>query len=255
MKLKRFLSALSLLLALSSPCLAAEPFDVAWMNAAIVGGGSAAAACSPTYAKTENFEGAGICYTGDVTYTNCTNSFGKSGTFNFKYATAPAPMEGSYSLLIDESGGLGYASLSVTAGDNYYVQFMFSVPVLPAAYKDIFSWRSSSTAKGRIQVSNTGAVRVYNGTKYASTVGTLTAGTVYYIQAGYTKGIGTDGTGYVAWSTTSTLPTSGNNYASIANGDANSQIDTLYFGAGASAVSFIYDRIRVSASDMCTPSP
>ena len=59
------------------------------------------------YLYSEDFEGSENCYSGDTTYQNCDNSeawaieTGTADDLNFQYATSPAPLEGSYSLLIN----------------------------------------------------------------------------------------------------------------------------------------------------------
>jgi hypothetical protein len=70
-----------------------------------------------------------------------------------------------------------------------------------------------------VQIQSSG-LRAVCGTANATTVATLSAGTTYYCWAYYSKGSGANAIYKVAFSTSKTKPTSGNNFAGGSNGSS-----------------------------------
>jgi hypothetical protein len=100
-----------------------------------------------------------------------------------------------------------------------------------------------------------GALRVVCGTANATTVSTLSANTLYYGRIRYLKGTGANAVASVEFSTSKTLPGSGNGFAQTTTGSsANNVLDVFMvvndptFGGGIAGV--IYDDFSFSPSSI-----
>lgn len=217
-------------------------------------GGTASPACSPTYLFSENFDCSSGCATncsGTDGLTNCTNTWTISGTVNFQ----ATPIEGTYSVEVDQTSTAGYAYLGFTAQDNAYAHFIFSIDTLPAATKGIIYFTATSSAKVYVKLASNGKFLIYNGSATATVTDAISQGTAYHVWFGGTKGNG-DGTAYVAFSTTSTKPACpGTACAQVTTGNGNAQVNRLYLGNDSTAHKLTFDHIGVSATDICSPTP
>lgn len=94
-----------------------------------------------------------------------------------------------------------------------------------------------------------GPMRIYNGSTFAATVSNVSTNTPYYIWMHWKS----DGTGDVAFSTTTTRPTGGNNYASVSGGNGTTACTRISIGTTSSGWAAIYDNVKVSATGYPTP--
>lgn len=98
-----------------------------------------------------------------------------------------------------------------------------------------------------IRVNSDGTMRIDHGAISSNTVATVTAGTTYNVWARYKIGAGTDGVGELAFSTTTTKPTSGSGFVSLANGTETAPVTLCRLGnlSFVRTIDFIYDKVRV----------
>jgi len=139
---------------------------------------------------------------------------------NADYTTSPAPLNGSQSLLLRGTSGNGaYTILNTPAGTTQmHLRWMMIITNTVVSNSRLI-WCADNAAVSQMQVQiQSSGLRVVCGTANATTVATLSAGTLYYCWADYVKGSGANATAKVAFSTSKTRPTSGNNFASLSNG-------------------------------------
>lgn len=198
-------------------------------------------ASGSSYLFEENFEAPG--------YQNSWTESG-SGTITPTYATAPAPLQGSYSLRL-----LGVAqqptTYSVLSSDQgtLYVYFLCNIASLPGDY--FFSLRNSSNVTVLELLVDSTLLRVRNGSSGgASTVTSFSAATTYHIWLKYVKGTGANSTSEVWFSTTGIKPADGsNNYAIKTGGNATTDVNRVYFGLPSNSTwNGIFDRVLCSTS-------
>jgi hypothetical protein len=249
-------------LLIGSPVFAANTYSGATFQGAVVGGGTEAG-CTPSYVFTENADCSSGCAancSGTDGLANCFNTWTPSGTVTF---TGNA-LEGSNSIRVDETGGVGSAYLAFTAADNAYVHLIFTISANPSTSKLISGLRTTSTERGKLQITSTGQLRIYHGTVYGTTAGTMTAGTAYHIWYSYEKDPGGGaGKAYAMFSDTSTKPDTStcaglhNNCVYISTGDGATTVNRLYLAAGTTAKVLTFDHIGVSTAggDICSPTP
>lgn len=171
-----------------------------------------------------------------------------AGTPVWGYTTAPAPLEGSYSLAIDSSSDSSRMSFTDTGEVWGYFMMVVDATILSGS-RDLFRVRNSGGTDilKIIHFSTTGSLRVYNGTLNSST-GTfvMTAGSVCHLWWYYKKGTGADGVSTVWINTTSTKP--GSPDCSRTGGNATTDAAQNMFGSTGSTGTIIFDKVRVSSS-------
>jgi hypothetical protein len=203
---------------------------------------SAAYTLNSTYLISENFDGSAACGGGA---TNCqiawTDTTAGAPTANFAYATAPAPLEGSFSLRIASSGAILGKVASYTAQDTVYFYLLLNHTTLVGGANSFGILDGSGNVV--LDVSNANPeFRLHCGTVTAFST-SITQGTTYSVWGDYTKGTGANAVCHLYHSTTTTKPGSPN--ITITNGDATAQAASVRLGSFSTAV-HLYDHVRVS---------
>lgn len=235
---------LTILFILLLPCL-----SWGW-GTMIMGGGvpAAPASCGAgTELLCENFDGSTAC--GDGSHTNCNNTWTVSGapTFDFNYATAPAPLEGTYSFRINMSTGddeTGWYK-AFTASDA--VHFFYIVNAHLRTLSNINFMITDSAGALLMAVNNAGyEFNIMCGTVNAYSATTMAVDTTYYIWGDYTKGTGANAVCHLFHSTDTTK---GAADITITNGDATGQAArAVLYQSSIASNDFIMDKIRVGTS-------
>jgi len=139
-----------------------------------------------------------------------------------------------------------------TAQSTCYYYFLFqTADGTPSSAQFIAQLRNSSDAAVVSIVLNTdGTLSVRGaGAPGSTTVGTLSDNTNYHVWVSYTKGTGANAQASVGFSTNGVRPTSGNNYASLTNGNATTDAERAYInGLSGLNIAAYYDRVLVSSS-------
>jgi hypothetical protein len=244
------------ILCISTSALAVEPIDFSKSYAlstaiqAVVSAGGAAAGCGggTSYLLCENFDGSSAC--GDGSHTNCDNEwvhFG-AGTMDFNYATSPAPLEGSYSARMAAGENDGYYH-AFTASDTVYFYFIFN-PVTRGTSNQFFAITAADDTN-LMYVTNSG----YELSTYCGTVlgyeANMVQGTTLHIWGDYTRdsdGGAASAVCHLYSSTTSTKP--GSPTITTTNGTGTAQAARVRFYQSSGAGDTIWDKIRVSTSDI-----
>jgi len=184
----------------------------------------------------ENFDGVQLCVASDG--SNCNNTWVAAGTGTATFNTTSPAMEGTNNVLLDGSANVISLYYTIATQTTMYGYAQIYVNALPAAGFRVLSFADSGGSnKGYVSIGTTGRLSINNGTSTSitadSAAGKIAAQTLYHVWWGYTKGTGSDGTYFVAFSSTGIMPTSGDNYASGTNGNANSDIARVYLSVGA----------------------
>jgi hypothetical protein len=215
--------------------------------------------CGNTVLLCEDFDGASSCYTSGP--SNCWNTWtqGSGDANNFSYATSPAPLEGSYSLLITEPTS-GYTALnksfSASSTVNAYILFKPTI------------WEGNSAGVGGVSFSNsTGAteycslsknanetLRLSNGTVTADGSTVLSTSHAYTIWVEYVAGSGSNGVSRVYLAVDSTTKP-GSPEVEITNGDATASPVRLNLWGFYLQAQVVIDHIRVSTSSIGSNPP
>lgn len=218
--------------------------DAAGNDAATIIDGAVTNATSGAYLVDENAESG--------TPAGWTNT----ATFNWAYATAPAPLVGSASLGVTGSTG---NSIRDWGADNSDVWFYLRVYNPAGSTNHTVSLLNSSGAEVCGIAFRTDRVSIYHGGTSASDFNTaLTAQAEVW--GHYVKGSGANGalTVYINNAVTGTRPTTtvpGTSIvASIAAGAGITDARRIKLGSGTTGV-WIYDKIRVSASSIGNSPP
>lgn len=198
----------------------------------------------------EDFDGSSQCTAG---YTsNCRGAWLiAAGTPDYDYGTS---IEGTYSLYLDASSAAVTMYKSFTSATDMHAFMMVKPASISASNRTLFTFTETTTGRLTVTLNAAGTLKVAHGTVTATTVSAMSAGTVYYVWAGYTKGTGGDGAAYVAFSSTTTKPGVGNNYASVTTGDATTNVDRIYLQAG-TVSQIIFDHIRLNSSTFGSNPP
>lgn len=88
-----------------------------------------------------------------------------------------------------------------------------------------------------------------NTVNQAFTVSTLSINTLYYVWVHYIAGTGANSFASVAFSTTLSEPTSGNNFASFSNGSDTRPIEAIMF-RGDAATTTVIDKVAAATMDI-----
>lgn len=188
----------------------------------------------------ETFEGAGYVNAGWT-------EDGASPTINEDYTATV--LDGSQSLFVQPgaAGGIARIYKSITASGEVWAFFQFR-PVSSVGAMTIFEFWDSGFAQIYVVTLNANnTLKVQQGaTSSGNSVGTMADGTTYNCWAHFKKGAGGTGVADFAFSTTTTRPTSGDNFVSVA-GSNNADATRVVVGLDTvdAAESAIYDYVLV----------
>lgn len=251
--MKRFILTILLLL-IAAP---AYPFGAA-IQAVLSAGGTPSTACvdathdsgNNAIVFCEDLDGAAECTSG---YTsNCRGAWLiAAGTPDYDYGT---PLEGTYSLYLDASSAAVTINHNFTSATEMHAYMLVKPVDISDSNRTLFTFTETTTGRLTVTLNANGTVKVAHGTVTATTVAAMSAGTVYSVWAGYVKGTGADGAAYVAFSSTTTKPGEGNNYAAVTAGDATTNVDRLYIQAG-TVSQIVIDHIRLNSSTFGSNPP
>lgn len=206
---------------------------------------------SASYLLSESFDGATTC--GAAAGSNCSNTWSAAGTpvITFNYATAPAPLEGSFSMLLGAASDSTLTYHAITAVDSVNFFFIVNHKVL-AASNSIFEI-VDSVGTSLISISNANPEwRIFCGTVSDFST-TITQGTTYFVWGDYLKGTGANAVCHLYTATTSTKP--GSPGITITNGDATTQTAFTVMMATDATAQTIYDKLRVSSTTIGSSPP
>jgi hypothetical protein len=166
---------------------------------------------------------------------------------NVDYATAPAPLSGSQSLMAKNANSQ-QAQLQLTVPNVGEIWMRCIVTLTNTIVNNMRLLRVDDNVGGvmlSIEVQSSG-LRAVSGTGNATTVSTLSADTKYYLWCHYKKGTGANGVADVAFSTTKTRPTSGNNFAQTSAGSTTGNANDVFMNVvdvsfGPGVIGVIYD--------------
>jgi hypothetical protein len=196
------------------------------------------ASITPTYLVNEGFEGAG-------TPSGWTTA-GGSGC-NFDYTTTI--LEGTQSLAIEGTVDSAAQSPVFTAQTQICLFCMFRFTALPASQINCFGWNSVGATKTFIGVTTTGAISLnYLGGGSATSVGTMSANTLYYCKY-YYRPSASASLIYFSFSTDGFMPFRGNNFVSLA-GTTTGNPDQVSFENFEPSQTWIWDHVRVASQDL-----
>lgn len=193
----------------------------------------------PSYLLTENFEAPGY-----------ENSWTETGTGTIDEAYAVGPLAGTYSLRIANTAQPGRTQVNFSAQSDVWAFFTTKFTTLPATGKQWFRISDSADANVlSLEFQASGTIRVRCGTANATTVAGMSTGTQYFVWVRYTN-VGA-GSSYaeIAFSSTTTKPTSGNNFASTSTGSVSTNAEKLMFGSSGNGTwDTLFDTVRVKAT-------
>ena len=193
-----------------------------------------------TYEIEENFDGTGYQLTG---WTETDNP-------DEDYTTSPAPLEGTESIYIIETGANSGITHSVDASQTKSVRFLFN-PQTTNSDGYIFTFRraNGNDLCSVVMESSTNAVRVRNRQNISSsdTVGTMADGTTYAIWVDITAGDLCSVAFEEIIGGHATKPTSGANYTSVAITDTD-DITNIKLLSSHANMAFIADDIKAASS-------
>jgi len=263
----RKLIFLLLLLLIATPCFGQ---DMARMSLGVIGSGDPSScgridSCTG-YLICQNFEtctdgtgdcdalGNGLTVVLDNSET-WTATLGTNGTVSTIDTTSPIGRQcKQLKIYAGDSGqSSSITSPTFTAQDVLYTHVKFRI-LTTVAIGTIQTIKLDAVAKQWIQLQATGALKVVQGAVSATTVGTLSANTTYHIWMRFTKGTGANSVGSVAFSTDTTEPTSGNNFASFSTGAAITQVNTIV-STCSSQMTLYYDNLLVDDAPIVPLAP
>ena len=213
---------------------------------------NAGGAPAPTYLLSEDFDGAGDCYSGDATYNNCSGEWTINGDLDVNdFKNTLAGNDGTYSLRLAEADttSIGItralAGGDVTAASTYFMwnfdSFIGNRPDAIQAFLVGYNAAVDGLAWYCRWVKS-GEVTCHIGTDSGS-VGTFSEDTWYHIWIDYTKGSGANGTLTVTFETSATK---GAADLSLVSGDGDSYGALQLRDADLeSSVGQHFDKIRV----------
>lgn len=206
----KLLLSLSLLLLLSaaSPAAAATITHAPWLAAILkpaTGGGSGDACSGCT---NETYEGTGYVVAG----------WSENLTTDEDYATAPAPLAGSQSLLLRNTGFDNANTTLVMPSDSEgWMRFRLNATNTIVTGLTICSFADNVSAYQATVRFDGGKLRAAVGATTAATVNSVSANTTYAVRVRYKAGTG-NAICSVEFSTDGTFTGSGNNFAEVTTG-------------------------------------
>ncbi len=165
----------------------------------------------------------------------------------FGYATAPAPLQGSYSLHISSNTGTTKTFPSTTP----VAHFRMMVRIDSFAQTPFFLSLLGGTGNTQVQlrVTSAGGIRCVNAdatVAATSANGTMSTGTTYYLWGEVEKGTGSDGKIKLWINTSNTKP--GSPVMNVTTGKWNDDFGGIRL-RGTASTEIIQDEVRVSASE------
>lgn len=184
------------------------------------------------------------------------NTWTTNGSLTVDPADSSAPLQGLYSLHITLSAQNGGVRAAWSAQSNVYGFFMIRFSNLPSTgtTEDFIAFNVGSTKVLSMSLAGGNVLRVIDAsaTAQAATVATIANNTTYNVWWSYQAGTGANAKYTVAFSTTTTQPVSGNNYAETLVGGQSAFVDTIRCGAdnlpGTDAWEAKFDKIRISTT-------
>lgn len=133
-------------------------------------------------------------------------------TWTFQYATAPAPLRGSYSVRISSITAPVslYKTVNGGAGLTYYAFTRFNYSANPSGNATIINLVNSGGFGCYLQITTTGKMYFASGPQNWTSTGALTPGTTYFVWMTYYCGTGSNGTATMVLGTSATQPTTAN---------------------------------------------
>lgn len=202
-------------------------------------------AASPSYLLQERFEGATLCYSGHA--STCEQGWTYMQTATADYATSPAPLQGSYSLLLNDSSD--QAIVTFTGQAEVYGASIVRLSAFNATDTYILVLRDSSNndlCTVRTYSTDTVLIRSTGGTQQSTTGLSFNSSTTYYFKIYAKAGSGSNAECRGWWSTDGTSWTAG---TASTNGTWTANIARIV-PQSTGTVLKIYDDIRVSTSDI-----
>ncbi len=182
----------------------------------------------------------------DFSSLTASNTWTMNAAQDWLYATAPAPLQGSYSWKTAALAGEAYTNFTATSDVWMYAQMNISVL---ADQIDIFQLRDSSgTGQSKLRIMADGSIRFlhFATTPYTAT-GIVTAGTTFHIWMHYYKGTGANSGGELFVSSSGTKPGSAN--LTITGEGATANVSRVVI-MGWSGANYIVDKVRVSTNSI-----
>lgn len=173
---------------------------------------------------------------------------GWAGTGDFDNAVSP--LQGAQSLVLVLSQTASISDGGVLNNSELYFKFLFRSNTLPVSSNEFFyAMDGAGTRQIRIISNADGTVRVQDrlGNIFATTVASMSLATTYYVWVYNKKGSGTNQICSVAFNTTDSRPTSGNNFAGGTSGTETGNVTQCFWAAGDSSVLKV-DVVQISAT-------
>lgn len=198
--------------------------------------------------------------TGDIlteTFEGSNSGYDNTGWSNFVGSAGINPdytgvvLAGSQSLRINATTTDQSIIKTISDPNECWIYFQYR-PVTSSggvATRGILTGFNGSI-KFSIAVASGGLLVVSHNAASATTSAGMSVGTTYNIWAYYLKGTGANGVASVAFSSTTTRPTSGTAFASLTNGDSTTALHELVFASDDSGFGMdaVFDTIKVSST-------
>jgi hypothetical protein len=164
--------------------------------------------------------GASFLVNEDAEGTGTPSGWTDSGTIDWDYTTTV--ITGAQSLHLPPASS-NTTKYSLSATGEVWARFKIRQDKTGSVTR-IMQFNGSSTERMYVGIA-TNALRITHGSATATTVSTMAANTTYNVWVRYKKGTGADGEGTIAFSTTNTEPTTGNDFASLTTGSSTGDVD------------------------------
>lgn len=199
----------------------------------VAGGGG-----DPTFIVDQDFEETGVPTEGDPDLWSCVVTI-------CDWDESTVVLSGSESLELNNAGSGPRGQVKFPAGESdIFIRIEFRVSS-SGNNNRMMSYRTGSEIAW-IEV-NTAALCINDGGGNHCTVSTLSIDTKYNVWMRYTAGSGSDGFMSIAFTTSGTEPTSGNDYISLSDSPATASPDRLQFRLNSlSGESYYFDEIKVA---------
>lgn len=170
-----------------------------------------------------------------------------SGAVEWNYATAPAPLAGSYSFRAN--GSTESTVKSFTAQSEVWAYLVVNITGLVSSPYAITLRDSSDANLIRVRFMSDGAVRAYNSTGSASTAaGVVASGTTYSVWIRYVKGTGSNSISQVWISSTTTKP--GSVTVEKTDGSSTTDASKFFINPGVTSADLICDTMRAASFEI-----